>query len=160
MHIFSNGEKNQATNYPAENIGFEKIECIPDVVYLDPPSVNRQLQFMDYHELYHFLEGIANYDQWDSMIDYDSINLRQKTRESLWSQQNLGRAWKQCISAFKDSTIVISYRTPSYPALNWIKGELTKAGKSWKIYSADDTSRVLTARNVRPPMKEIVLIAQ
>ena len=35
-----------------------------DLVYIDPPYINRNGVGVDYHGFYHFLEGLADYTNW------------------------------------------------------------------------------------------------
>ena len=41
-----------------------------DLVYVDTPYISSKGVGVDYLHFYHFLEGLTDYDNWKSRIDY------------------------------------------------------------------------------------------
>ncbi|MCK4528247.1 DNA adenine methylase [candidate division WOR-3 bacterium] len=113
--VFSNGRQNYATNKDA----FRMDNRDYDLVYIDPPyfSENRTPVACDYGRMYHFLEGIAQYDDWLNLIDYGSSNLHLKDNHNHWSSKSeLLEAFDQLFCRFADSIIILSYKSPGIPA--------------------------------------------
>jgi adenine-specific DNA methylase len=92
-----------------------------DLVYLDPPYLNSKGIGIDYRDVYHFLEGLVNYDDWTEIIDYKSKHKRLKPRYSKWNKAGtIVEAFDTLIARHRHSTIIISYRDnglPSYQQL-------------------------------------------
>ena len=112
--VFSNGKTNRVLNQNAFEI--EDVNC--DLVYIDPPyfSKTRTPIVSDYRRMYHFLEGIARYDSWLDLIDYDSSNLRLKDNHNHCStERGLVDALDKLFSRFANSIIVFSYKSPGVP---------------------------------------------
>ncbi len=112
--VFSNGKRNVVKNEDAFLIN----EVIYDLIYIDPPyfSKDRSPIECDYSRMYHFLEGIANYDIWDSLIDYKSLNLHFKENGYRWPEKNkVVDALEQLFSKLSKSIIVLSYKSPAIP---------------------------------------------
>lgn len=125
--VFSNGEANTATNTDALSLGSNRY----DLVYIDPPYFcgERTNSESDYGRMYHFLEGLVNYDAWSSLIDYRSSNLHLKRNGNSWLEKsmvigNLDELFKK----FQDSIIVLSYKSPGIPD----EDELTSLLKKYK----------------------------
>lgn len=57
--VFDNGLSNRALWTDAADV-----EGDFDLVYLDPPYISAKGVPVDYHQFYHFLEGLVRYDQW------------------------------------------------------------------------------------------------
>ncbi len=94
----------------------EKPDC--DLVYIDPPyfSKTRNPGTCDYRRMYHFLEGVANYDDWLNQIDYESSTLHLKCNHNHWSTKSeLTKAFDQLFCRFADSIIILSYKSPGIP---------------------------------------------
>lgn len=112
--VFSNGEHNTATNL--DGFLLDDMRC--DLVYIDPPyfSRDRSLVECDYGRMYHFLEGLANYDIWDDLIDYKSLNLHFKDNGYRWPEKNsvLDR-FDKLLGKLSRSIIVLSYKSPGIP---------------------------------------------
>lgn len=114
-YVFSNGRDNKAINQDA----FAIDKNVYDLVYIDPPYFRMygSTSNSDYRRLYHFLEGLSNYENWINMIDYESKNLRFKRNGVEWPEKSLLISrFKKIINFFKDSTIVLSYKSPGIPS--------------------------------------------
>jgi len=88
-----------------------------DLVYLDPPYISRRGVAVDYFDFYHFLEGLAMYDQWGQHIDYASKHRRLMPRPSPWTdKRQIHGAFEQLFRRYRDSLIVVSYRRDGIPS--------------------------------------------
>lgn len=119
--VFSNGERNKAINKDALSLHSGDY----GLVYIDPPYFceKRHASQCDYGKMYHFLEGLARYEEWESLIDYESPNLHLKNNSGTWLEkglalQNLGELFKR----FRNSIIVVSYKSPGIPTEGEIVG--------------------------------------
>lgn len=94
-----------------------------DLVYIDPPYVSNKGIGVNYKEYYHFLEGMTNYSNWESNIDYSSKHLRLKREDdNNWSKlAKTEENFEKIIKNFADSKLVLSYRTPGIPSIDKIK---------------------------------------
>jgi adenine-specific DNA methylase len=112
--VFSNGKDNSASNRDA--LSLESNEY--DLVYIDPPYFCKQRSnsASDYGIMYHFLEGLANYDVWSSLIDYNSSLLHLKRNGNSWLEKNnVFSNLEGFFKKFSDSIIVLSYKSPGIP---------------------------------------------
>ena len=122
--IFDNGRDNRALHLDA-------LATLPgtDLVYLDPPYLNRDGIGVDYYDFYHFLEGMTDYDTWPSHVDYQSKHRRLVPQKSAWSQsQTILGAFEQVIALHRDSILVVSYRDDGIPT----KVDLLELLRSYK----------------------------
>lgn len=116
--IFSNGHKNKA-------LGGLDIFDLPenfDLVYLDPPYFSK-VGGTNYLDYYHFLEGVADYNNWIGKIDFSSkINkLKSVEKTSVWAKKTkIVELFEKMIAKFQESIIVLSYRSDGYPSKNKI----------------------------------------
>lgn len=90
-----------------------------DLVYLDPPYIAVDKSIDDYLKRYHFLEGLANYSSWGSLIDPSSsikaLTPRPHIRE--WQDKRFFRdRLFELIGHHRGSIVVLSYIAGGYPA--------------------------------------------
>jgi len=132
--VFDNQQENIVLN---ENIMDLDISS-PDLVYIDPPYINKNGVGVDYFQFYHFLEGLVSYHDWQGKIDYASKHLKLKNGKTPWSNKNqITQAFTDLIHKFKDSILVISYRDDGIPSIPELIDILEKTGKKPKIYQAE-----------------------
>lgn len=116
--VFPNGNRNKARCgdiVEMENAGW-------DLVYLDPPYIKSMKESpIDYHRLYHFLEGMVEYSGWGQRIDHSKKNLRLLSNGSSWEKSKVRANLDTLFKKFQDSTIVVSYGSPGYPSVEEIK---------------------------------------
>ncbi len=113
--ILSNGKANTASNKDALSLGSDRY----DLVYIDPPYFCRERtnSECDYGRMYHFLEGLANYDAWSSLIDYQSSILHLNKNGNSWLEKNTVISnLEELFKEFQDSIIVLSYKSPGIPS--------------------------------------------
>lgn len=89
-----------------------------DLVYLDPPYFKLAKRNTEtYLERYHFLEGLARYSEWPTLIDFNSkqkrirVPYRNEWRDKFEMIANL----KRVIQLHKGSKFVLSYVSDEYP---------------------------------------------
>lgn len=121
--IFSNGLRHAALSGDILDIDATEF----DLVYLDPPYARSDEKMpKDYHELYHFLDGILNYENWAANINSSTINKRLIKQKNHWNEGNIESNFDALFKKFKDSIIVVSYGEPGYPSIYKVKKLLLK----------------------------------
>lgn len=128
--IFSNHLKNKAICkdiLKIKNTNF-------DLVYLDPPYARPdEKKPKDYHALYHFLDGLVDYDNWANRIDWNTKNRRLVKEKNLWDTDAIEKKFDILFKRFKDSIIVVSYGDPGNPPIAKIKEMLRQYKSKVKI---------------------------
>jgi len=110
-HVFSNGRNNKALNMNAMDL-----EGDFDLVYIDSPYMSAA-GAIDYREYYHFLEGMSRYDEWKTLIDYDTKRKTLKADYSMWlDKPHIERAFDHLFDKFRNSSLVVSYKTGGIPS--------------------------------------------
>ena len=127
------------------------------MVYIDTPYVSENGVGLDYLDFYHFLEGIVNYDNWEDLIDYKSKHRRLKLNGSDWTKSNIIEAsFERLIEQFKESIMVISYRSDGIPSINRIKEILEQNGKKVEIHESNEMKYVLSKKQ----STEVIIIGK
>lgn len=122
--VFDNGQRNQALNLDAVDVPGEY-----DLVYVDPPYISKQGTAVDYRDFYHFLEGLAMYDEWEQHIDHHSKHRRLKPQPGDWTNKSqIHTAFDRLFDRYQDSIIVVSYRSDGIPS----EADLTSLLKQYK----------------------------
>lgn len=130
--VFDNGRNNKALGNNVFDIDMEV-----DLVYLDPPYLKRG-HSLNYLTMYHFLEGLTDYENWTTKIDYSVKTNKMKPRKeiSMWHwKTNAEARFDGLFRTFKDSIIVFSYRDDGIPSLQELKHLLEKYKTDVKVYS-------------------------
>lgn len=124
--IFSNNQSNQALNLDVFDIRGDF-----DLVYIDTPYISKNGVGVDYLGFYHFLEGLVNYSHWKEMIDYESKHKKLKGKGSVWTnKKEILSAFDRLFRKFRDSILVVSYRSDGIPSINEIEHLLKKYRKN------------------------------
>lgn len=134
--VFDNNKINSSTRINA----LEYTNSNYDLVYLDPPYFFKNQSDANYLKLYHFLDGIAQYPNWDKLIDRTSLNRSLKLHPNVWpekSPEKLTEIFCDLISRFKKSIIVISHKEGSLVSADKIKKILIDNGKKCSIYKKE-----------------------
>ena len=151
--IFSNNRENKAMNKDALTIQNEF-----DLVYIDTPYISPSGVGVDYHQFYHFLEGILHYSNWENLIDNKSKHRRLKLKNNIWYQKKMIKnGFEDLVRNYKDSTLVISYRTPGVPSKEELMEILGSYKNDVECYERD-YKYVLTKKGAENG--EILLIAK
>ena len=92
-----------------------------DLVYIDPPYINREDRYNrdDYWRRYHFLEGLAGYEDWATAIDPTS-DVRLAPPSSWFADWSRKAKFKDRLFAFIDahrsSIVALSYVSDAIPS--------------------------------------------
>jgi adenine-specific DNA methylase len=106
-----------------------------NLVYLDPPYFrSKRDKPIDYYSMYHFLEGILNYDKWRECINYAKKNRPLIIKKSFWNKNSVEDNLNRIFNKFQDSIIVLSYGEPGYPSIKSIKELLFQYKKEIEIH--------------------------
>jgi adenine-specific DNA-methyltransferase len=109
-----------------------------DLVYLDPPYVNKSKVTDDYMQRYHFLEGLSKYPDWKRQLDTASPlkALRSYPYISQWQDR---RQFKDrlftVISTHKRSTVVLSYLADAVPSRSQILAHFKANFKRVRVHT-------------------------
>jgi adenine-specific DNA methylase len=118
--VFSNGMGNKAFNLDAFDI--DNIGNNFDLIYIDTPYISKEGVGVDYLEFYHFLEGIVNYGSWDNLIDHRSRHRKINHKKPVWCDKTMIHgAFNKLFEKFRDSTLVVSYRSDGIPPIDELK---------------------------------------
>ena len=128
-----------------------------DLIYLDPPyqrpSDNHP---KDYYSLYHFLEGLVDYDNWISRIDFSKKHNPLLKVKSEFENQSLLNSIELIVKKFENSMIAISYGEPGVPETKEIYNLLNKYKDKVIVYSTVYSYK-LNKKNGNE-MREVLLI--
>jgi len=154
QRIFSNGLRNKAICTDIMKIRDRNF----DLVYLDPPYTRPgEKSPKDYHSLYHFLEGLIDYDNWRRRIDWKAKNRRLIKENNEWGKKSLEDNFNHLFKKFQDSIIVVSYGEPGNPSIQRIK-ELLLQHKS-KVRVMRTKYKYKLNHNNGDKMCEVLMIA-
>ena len=107
-----------------------------DLVYLDPPYQRpKDSHPKDYYPLYHFLEGIVDYDNWPSRIDFSKKHRPLLKIQSSFEKKSLLNNIELIVNKFSDSIIAISYGEPGIPTIREIQSILAKYKSKVFVYN-------------------------
>lgn len=138
--IFSNGLRNKAINKNVFDISNQY-----DLIYIDTPYISEEGVGIDYLDFYHFLEGLTDYENWENRIDYNSKHHRLKLNGSDWTSiKKIETSFERLITQFKDSVLVISYRSNGFPSIEQITEILRKNGNEVSIFESNEMKYVLS----------------
>jgi adenine-specific DNA methylase len=133
--VFANGKRNKVIG------GFDALSAPNgvDLVYIDPPyfSANAS-QGTNYLAFYHFLEGLADYENWAERISaangkvkriHDTKGIQHFTKKS-----EILISFAKLLERFQDNIIVLSYQSDGIPSRDDILCMLGSFGKKVKVF--------------------------
>ena len=124
--VFSNNQGNQALNLDVFDVSGNF-----DLVYIDTQYISKNGVGVDYLGFYHFLEGLVNYSKWKTMIDYESKHKRLRSNGSVWTNKNeILHAFDKLFKKFRDSILVVSYRSDGIPSVEEMENLLKRYKKN------------------------------
>lgn len=119
-----------------------------DLVYIDPPYIPKKGENIIYRNLYHFLEGIMDYDNWKEQIDFGSKHRRLEPQYNIWNDKKaVHRVFRDLIKKFRDSIIVVSHRSDGLPQKEQILTILRDFKDSVSIADKLDHKYALSTKN-------------
>lgn len=149
--VFDNRQSNQALNLDALDISKQY-----DLVYIDTPYISSKGSSTDYLAFYHFLEGLTIYDQWKKHINHKTKHRRMKKRDSAWTDKvQISTAFDKLFKKFKDSILVVSYRSDGIPSESELINLLQKYKNSVRV---EHYGQYQYALSTNSKSKEILLI--
>ncbi|MFH2106492.1 MAG: DNA adenine methylase [Candidatus Micrarchaeota archaeon] len=152
-YVFCNGKINKAINKDIFQIR-QKF----DLVYLDPPyNRKHEPHPQNYADMYHFLEGIMNYDIWEKNIDSSRTHRPFSLLPNTWNNDVI-KNFKTIFSNFSDSIIVISYGNKGKPTINTIVNQLKKYKKEVRTISKSYSYKL--NRNNGKGYREVLIIGK
>jgi len=148
--VFSNGKKHRCLNLDVFDV-----DGTYDLVYIDTPYISRKGIGVDYLGFYHFLEGLVHYEIWPEMIDFKTKHKRLKRGNSAWTDKNrIYSAFDHLFSKFRDSILVISYRSDGIPSVEALVNLLKKYKRNIQEIKRKNYKYVLSTNH----SEEILLI--
>ncbi|PRD48025.1 DNA adenine methylase [Sphingobacterium haloxyli] len=140
---FDNGFDNKILNSSAL-----KCDANADLVYIDPPYFHKD-NHLTYHSKYHFLEGLAHYDQILSNINFETKNKEitiNKTRE-FENKATFLFELDQLLNKHSDSVILLSYRSNGIPSIIEIEELLRRHRSNVEVITLGKYNYALTRNN-------------
>ncbi|MBN1572914.1 MAG: DNA adenine methylase [Deltaproteobacteria bacterium] len=149
--VFDNGKNNKSLN-----LNILEVPTDFDLVYIDTPYISKRGVAVDYYGFYHFLEGLTIYDSWGKNIDYKSKHRRLKMRPNEWTnRKEIYSAFDNLFYRFKDSILVVSYRSDGIPSENELETIMKKYKRNVRIERFGNYKYVLSKNE---KSQEILLI--
>lgn len=152
---FDNGQENVSVNSSA-------LKCLEtaDLIYIDPPYFSDKGSHTTYHSKYHFLEGLANYDNIDDNIDFLKKNreiLINKSDEFEKESTFLAQL-EELILKHQNSIIVISYRNNGKPSIQAITELMMRCKPNNQVYTLDLGMYGYALNKTNPVNNEFLII--
>jgi adenine-specific DNA methylase len=112
----------------------------------------------DYYDFYHFLEGLADYDNWPYRLDRRKKHLPLVAAEKcVWlNTKRVLEAFGTLFEKFPKSILVVSYRSDGIPTPEQLIELLRKQGRSVENFSNRDYKYVLSSNG---GSKEALIVA-
>ena len=133
-----------------------------DLVYLDPPYLSKdgKNETSNYFDIYHFLEGIMIYPDWKKQIDVKSKNLKLiNYKEKIFKKEGIYDLYDSMFQKFKDSKIILSYKSDGIPSIKFLTDRLKYIGKKVSTKSIE-YSYSLKKNHVDKKGREYIIIAK
>jgi len=134
--VFDNGKQNKVIG------GYDALSAPNgvDLVYLDPPYFSsNSSNGTNYMAFYHFLEGLADYDNWEKKLNGARSKIKRigDTPEiQNWTHKTkIVNSFNKLIERYQDNIIVLSYQSDGIPSKEEILALLRKYKKRIKLVS-------------------------
>lgn len=132
--VFSNKKTNKA--FCNDVMQLRKTDY--DLVYLDPPYQRpSETHPKDYFSMYHFLEGMVDYDNWSSGIDVSKKHKPLHNKVTKLDNLSPLERIDNILVKFQSSTIAISYGTPGVPTVAELKVLLKNYKKNVEVFETE-----------------------
>lgn len=134
---------------------------IADLIYIDTPYfAKKNTGNMSYHNRYHFLEGLMNYENITNHIDADKINKEiefSKCKEFECRGKYLNDLDK-LINKYQNSIIAFSYNTDGYPSVDELQNVISKYKRNVTVFYLGEYAYALNKHN--KGRNEILIVGQ
>jgi len=151
--IIENRKNNKAINKDIFNVDSDF-----DLVYLDPPYTRKHSNSpQNYADMYHFLEGIMNYDKWVGNIDNSRVHKPFICCTSQWNN-DVTKNFDMLFKRFSKSIIVVSYGNKGKPTVSTIVKLMKKYKKNVITKSQPYTYKL--NRNNGIGYREVIIIGE
>lgn len=132
--VFSNGKKNKVVGgYNATSVNQKA-----DLVYIDPPYFSvKSSQGTNYLDFYHFLEGLADYDNWEEKIDKGTKTKKIPISDEIQAftkKHQIYDTFNNLIAKYSAQKIVLSYQDNGIPSKNELIDIFKTHGKEVVIF--------------------------
>lgn len=129
--VFDNGQINKSLNKDAMEVNVKA-----DLVYIDPPYFSPTSD-NEYVRRYHFIEGLAK--DWQNVeMQWETKTKKFKNYPTPFSTRNGAYdAFDKLFKKHRNSIIVVSYSSSSFPAKDEMIGLLSKYKKDVEVISID-----------------------
>ena len=109
-----------------------------DLVYLDPPYLNRLGQSTDYDKFYHFLDGLSDYSRFGEAPSAKR-HLPSSAKPSAWATTDAAlKELKDVSDRWPQATLALSYRSDGLPTLEAIEQVFRAANRSVTLVPLSD----------------------
>lgn len=135
--VFSNGRKNKVVG------GYHALDVLrkTDLVYLDPPYFSgKSTQGTNYLTFYHFLEGLADYPNWETRLDPVTKVIKVANNgqlDAFTKKSEIAESFEKLIANFSDRIIVLSYQSGGLPSKDELLEMFRKNGKKTKVFEKE-----------------------
>lgn len=131
-----------------------------DLIYIDTPYAKSQgTQESNYFNFYHFLDALLAYDKITESIQSDVKHKPfYEFNKSWYPSENIDEAFVELFSRFKESQLVISYRSDGFPSVERLTEILEKTYREVQVIDIGRYNYVLSTR--KSETKEIVIVAK
>lgn len=153
--VFSNNRKNKVIGgHNALDISSKT-----DLVYLDPPYFSgKSTQGTNYLGFYHFLEGLADYQNWETRIDPISKMINVPNNEHINAfvkKSKIIKSFEKLIEKFSDRIIVLSYQSGGFPSKEELLELFKKNGKKVDVFEKEHQYALSTKKT-----KELLFVTK
>jgi adenine-specific DNA methylase len=158
--VFSGERKCRALNLDASEIP----RGHHDLAYIDPPYLLKAAknETADYRRVYHFLEGLVDYERWPDLIDFSTTNRRLKVkRQNGWLRKETNsELFDQLFDRFEDSVIVVSYKRYGIPSVETIIRSLKRRARRVHCYTTQYSYALNHQNGEAKRNRECLIIAE
>ena len=164
--VFGNGRGNQAFHRDVLDVSVDGAELI----YIDPPyfRLHRDRSLSNYRLLYHFVEGLVQYERWEHILDpshrLKALKANGFSTEALYTckRHKLEQAFlnwlQEVLRAWPNAQVALSYKHPGVPKPCSIKRLIEMTGRKVSIREKPYTY-ALNLQNGNPePNLEMVFL--
>jgi adenine-specific DNA methylase len=151
--VFSNNKENMA--FCCDILHYENQPV--DLIYLDPPYQRPgESKPKDYFSLYHFLEGIVDYDNWSTRIDYSKKHKPLRQESSSFDEFSLLDNIEALLMKFDTSKIALSYGYPGKPSISELRETISRFKSNVEVFETEFSYK-LNKRNGRD-LREVLIV--